>query len=104
MIDGLDGAMASEVRPILSDDGRPFFRCVHDAPPLVDFQIPLWVPRAEMVAKRVSRMVGWKTTAWHRYGPEPGNVCRPQLTPPSRDTNIPSLPPAVCVTPPRQMW
>ena len=39
-----------------------------------------------------------------RYGPEPGNVSRPQLTPLSRDTNIPSLPSVVCVTPPRHMW
>ena len=87
--------MAKEVRPILSVDGRPFFRCVHDAPPSVDFQIPLCVPRAEIVANRVSRTVGWNTIAWQRYEPEPGNVSRPQLTPLSCDTNIPSLPSAV---------
>src|SRR5215470_7428469 len=101
MIEGLDGEMAREVRPILSGDGRPLLSCVHDEPPLVDFQMPLWVPRAEMVANRVSRVVGSKTIAWHRYEPEPGKVCRAQLTPPSRETNIPSLSFLIIRTPPR---
>ena len=58
MTDGLDGAMAKEVRPIRSADGRPFPSCVHEEPPFVDFQMPLWEPRAEIVANSVSRMVG----------------------------------------------
>ena len=58
MTEGLEGAIASEVRPNLSGVGRPFFKWVHDVPPSVDLQIPLWAPRAAMVANRVSRMVG----------------------------------------------
>ena len=63
MTDGWDGAMAKEVRPIVSVDGRSFFRCVHYVSPSVDFQIPLGAPRAEIVAKTRSRTVGWNTIA-----------------------------------------
>ena len=98
MTDGLDGAMAERGAADSVRRWKAVPQCVHDEPPSVDFQMPLCVPRAAMVANRVSRTVGWKTIAWQRYEPEPGNVCRPQLTPPSRDTNIPSLPPAACTS------
>ena len=41
MTDGFDGAIGQGGTADLFRDGRPFLRCVHDAPPSVDFQMPL---------------------------------------------------------------
>ena len=58
MTDGFDGAIARLIRPIMSEEGNPFFNCVHLLPPSVDFHTPLRLPCAATAANSVPLALG----------------------------------------------
>ena len=101
--EGFEGAIASEVRPICSGDGRPFVKkWVQDSASVGGF--PDAVLRAARLDRREQRAADFRMV--HNRVASIGagaRKCQPsaQLRPPLRDADVPSLP-SPCVTPPRQ--